>query len=77
MGLGAAVSLKMPSNKVLLMGVIPMPVWLLMVGYVFYDSARLDDQTSTTGHAAHLGGAVFGALYYLVALRSGRGRLGF
>ena len=72
MGLGAVVSLAMPRAKVLIMGIVPCPVWLLMIGYVFYDSARLDDRTSKTGHAAHLGGAAFGAAYYLLRLRRGR-----
>ena len=73
MGLGAAVSLAMPRAKVLMMGVIPAPMWALMIGYTVYDSARLDDRTSGVGHAAHLGGATFGALYYLLALRRGGG----
>ncbi|OAP64562.1 hypothetical protein AYL99_00534 [Fonsecaea erecta] len=69
MGLGAAVSLATPKAKVLLFGAIPTPIWLLMGVYTLYDSARLDDQASTVGHAAHLGGAAFGAAYYLLALR--------
>ncbi|KIW92727.1 uncharacterized protein Z519_06575 [Cladophialophora bantiana CBS 173.52] len=70
MGLGATVSLATPKAKVLLFGAVPIPVWLLMVLYAAYDSARLEDQTSTVGHAAHLGGAASGAIFYLVALRS-------
>ncbi|KAH0840697.1 hypothetical protein AYO21_00647 [Fonsecaea monophora] len=73
MGLGAAVSLATPRFKVLLFGVVPVPVWLLMALYTVYDSARLDDQASTTGHAAHLGGAAFGVLYYVAALRAQAG----
>ncbi|OAL37985.1 hypothetical protein AYO20_02818 [Fonsecaea nubica] len=76
MGLGAAVSLATPRFKVHLFGVVPIPLWLLMVLYTVYDSARLDDQASTTGHAAHLGGAAFGVLYYVAALR-GRAGLPF
>ncbi|OQU96978.1 hypothetical protein CLAIMM_02983 [Cladophialophora immunda] len=70
MGLGAAVSLATPKSRVLLFGAVPVPVWLVMLLYTAYDSARLDDQASTVGHAAHLGGAAFGAVYYLVALRN-------
>ncbi|KIX01472.1 uncharacterized protein Z518_09198 [Rhinocladiella mackenziei CBS 650.93] len=70
MGLGVAVSLAAPRAKILVFGAVPMPVWLLMVLYIVYDSAGLEDPTSTVGHAAHLGGAAFGAAFYLLALRN-------
>lgn len=72
MGLGAALSLSMPTTRMTGMGAIPMPMWMVMIGYVVYDSARLGDQTSQVGHAAHLGGTAFGALYYWFALRRRR-----
>jgi membrane associated rhomboid family serine protease len=54
-----------PHRTVLLFFVIPMPIWLLVVLYVGWDFLvfvfRMETQTAV---AAHLGGALFGFLYY-------------
>ncbi len=70
MGLGVAISLTIPRVKVLVFGAVRMPMWLLMLLYILYDTARLTDQSSTVGHAAHLGGAAFGAVFYLLWMRN-------
>lgn len=74
MGVGSAAALVAPKAKMLVMGVVPMPMWALMGLYVLWDSYALDSPTSKVGHAAHLGGAAFGVAYYVLALR--RGSLG-
>ncbi len=54
-----------PHQRVLLYFVLPMPVWLLVVLYVGLDVLGVfgaGDQG--IGYMAHLGGALFGALYY-------------
>ena len=68
--------LMFPSRQLLLYGIIPVPAWLLgmgIVGYDVYGQMQLKrGYASSTGHAAHLGGAAFGAAFY--ALRTGRMR---
>ncbi len=54
-----------PNRKVLLFFVIPIPIWLLVVFYVGYDFLAFVMKADTgTGVAGHLGGALFGYLYY-------------
>jgi len=59
-----------PKQKVLLMMVIPIPVWVLVAGYVIFDTlpvlAALSGQApmDKVAHGAHLGGLLFGFLYY-------------
>lgn len=68
-----------PNRTVLLMFVIPMPIWLLVVIFVAWDFLQFIFQMDTkTAVAAHLGGALFGYLYYkgnwrLASLWSGLG----
>jgi hypothetical protein len=61
---------------------VPLPYWSVVAGFVGYDMYRLYQEKklgqrhvnflgSYTGYAAHLGGAVFGAVFYFVALRRG------
>jgi membrane associated rhomboid family serine protease len=74
MGLGAAAACMHPHAQMLIMGIIPAPLWALSIGYLVYDGYYLNDQTSTTGHAGHLGGALFGMAYWYLKLRGlGRG----
>jgi membrane associated rhomboid family serine protease len=59
-----------PRRMILLMGVIPMPAWLLGVIYVGADVIGAQREAITgynehgIGYAAHLGGALFGAIFY-------------
>ena len=48
---------------------ITFPLWVLTLGYVDVDTYFLKSETSPIGHAAHLGGAAFGAAYYFAYLR--------
>lgn len=55
-----------PHRTVLLFFVIPMPIWLFVAIFVGYDFLifLLRPEIMTTAVAAHLGGALFGYLYY-------------
>lgn len=59
-----------PHQRVLFFFVLPMPVWLLAVVYVGLDTVGavrgevVRGNPTAVGHLAHLGGALFGFLYY-------------
>ncbi|KIV90190.1 hypothetical protein PV10_07521 [Exophiala mesophila] len=44
------------------------PLWVVLAGYTLYDTLMLGNVNSTTGHAAHLAGSLFGVLYYYFVL---------
>lgn len=67
-GLGVASAVFAPYAAVSVMG-FPVPIWVALAGYTAWDVAFLESETSTTGHAAHLSGALAG-LIYGVALRA-------
>ncbi|KAF2278427.1 uncharacterized protein EI97DRAFT_431647 [Westerdykella ornata] len=70
MGLGLAASMMFPRTVFHVYGIIPVPLWVLMGGYLIYDGYYLSSEKKTgVAHAGHLGGAAFGALYYLLVLR--------
>ena len=54
-----------PNQQVLLFFVIPMPVWVLVVAYVVLDMlGAIGAVRGQIAYAVHLGGALFGFLYY-------------
>ncbi|KAK4942747.1 hypothetical protein LTR10_017507 [Elasticomyces elasticus] len=69
MGLGAAASFAAPRAWVTLFGIVPMPLWAVMGVYIAWDTYMVKSPASGIGHAAHLGGAVAGAVYYGLVLR--------
>ena len=69
MGLLTATACLAPSIIVSLFGILPMPIGLLTVGYLFYDGYYLDSPTSTVAHGGHLGGMAFGLAFYVLRLR--------
>jgi membrane associated rhomboid family serine protease len=69
MGITSVAACMAPFTKVMIYGIIPVPLWGLVVGYGFYDGYYVNDRNSRIGHAGHLGGAVFGVAYYLLRLR--------
>ncbi|KAK3068120.1 hypothetical protein LTR53_014554 [Teratosphaeriaceae sp. CCFEE 6253] len=70
MGVGSAVSCLMPTAAVNFMFIpVPVPLWAVTAGYLAFDSYFLHSETSRIGHAAHLGGAVWGLAYYVAFLR--------
>ncbi|KAF2459660.1 hypothetical protein BDY21DRAFT_270007, partial [Lineolata rhizophorae] len=69
MGVSSTVACLFPWARVYLFGIVPVPMVLLTAGYFLIDSAGMKDPTSTTGHAAHLGGLAFGLMYYFFRIR--------
>lgn len=70
----AAVACKIPRHGVY---VFPLPMAVPMYGAiggfaVFSAIAYVQDLVPFLGHAGHLGGMVFGAAYYILALRTKR-----
>ncbi len=68
-GIMVATACIAPTTTVQLFGVVPLPLWLLTVGYLFYDGYYLDSPASNVGHASHLGGSAFGFAFYMLRLR--------
>jgi len=75
LGVGTAAAMLRPFFPITIV-IVPAPLWVALLGYVTYDTYFLQNQQSRTGHAAHLGGATFGALYYTFFLRRFGGVLG-
>ncbi|KAI5923184.1 hypothetical protein F4810DRAFT_670697 [Camillea tinctor] len=69
-GMNVALTLLRPTMPVsIAMLPRPMPMWLATFAFTAWDYFNLDNTSSGIGHAAHLGGAAFGAAFYLVRLR--------
>lgn len=69
-GLGTAMACMRPMASFgIILIPIGIPLSLLMVGYIAYDSYRLNSEKSNVGHSAHLGGSAFGVLFYMLFLR--------
>ena len=61
---------RFPRTQVLLFFVIPMPAWVLGLMIVVLDMLGIVGMgNNTTGYVVHLGGALFGALYYQTGFR--------
>ncbi|CAF1137775.1 unnamed protein product [Didymodactylos carnosus] len=59
-----------PFDTVLLFFIIPMPVFVGVGAYICYDLYRAaTGRQGTIGSAGHIGGAVAGALFYLLKIR--------
>src|SRR5690606_1773990 len=62
-----------PKEKLLLLGLIPMPAYFGAILIVALDIWGLVAQTKGSsipiGYGAHLGGALFGVIYYLIFIR--------
>lgn len=68
--LGAAAACAIPNAPTKVLRIQKMvPLWIVLVGYTVYDTTMLSSTTSTTGHAAHLAGSLFGVAYYYYVLR--------
>lgn len=61
-GLAAMAAYLFPQARATVYG-FEVPMWTAAAGYFAWDMFFLDSQKSTTGHAAHLGGAVAGLIY--------------
>ena len=72
-GLLMAYALHFPHRKILLFGVLPLPAYVGVIGFVGIDVWGLVEQSRgggfSIGHGAHLGGALAGGLMWLFYLR--------
>ncbi len=69
MAIGAVYGCLFP-KRILLVGlIVPMPAWLAVVAWAALDVAGLFGGGDGIAHAAHLGGAAFGLLYWALRLR--------
>jgi len=68
-GLGVVAAFVYPKAQMMVYGIIPAPLWALMLGFVAYDGYYMNDNNSKVAHAGHLGGAAFGAFYFLMRMR--------
>lgn len=70
MGLGATATCLMPfaPMRLIFMPLIPIPLFVLTLVYFGVDAFFLDRGQTGIGHAAHMGGTVFGAIYYFTYL---------
>ena len=64
MGLMALAALWAPNMRVLLFGVFPMKLWVLVVGLIVLDLLMMVNAQGGVAHAAHLGGALYGYVYF-------------
>ncbi|QDU78462.1 Rhomboid protease GlpG [Polystyrenella longa] len=62
-GLLLLAAMKFPRMKLLLMGIIPIELRWLAIGFFVLSLLSAGNTASGTAHAAHLGGAVFGIAY--------------
>jgi membrane associated rhomboid family serine protease len=74
-GVVTAAACMAPHQKMLLMGILPVPLWALGMGYIAYDTYMMEGDTSV-GHDTHIGGAIFGGVFYMLTLRRFGGILG-
>ena len=61
-----------PRRTILLWFIIPVPIWVLGVGYLAMDFIGTFDATSNVAHSAHLAGAACGWLYFKTQWDLGR-----
>jgi membrane associated rhomboid family serine protease len=64
--------LHFPKQVILIWGVLPVPAWAIGVFYVVADVLGVERGSDTVAHVAHLGGVVFGFVYYRAGWNLGR-----
>lgn len=66
-------SLMFPREKILILGILPIPAIFGALLFVAFDIWGVFDQTRggtlPIGHGAHLGGALFGLIYYFLIVK--------
>jgi len=60
-----------PREQILVMFVLPMPIWLLVIFYIGFDLLGVLSGGRGVGYAAHLAGALFGFIYFRAKWRIG------
>jgi len=69
MGVLAYVALRAPNLTVLLFFVLPIRMWVLALGAIVLDLLGALSVDSNVAHTAHLGGALYGLLYFRYGAR--------
>ncbi|KAL5121134.1 hypothetical protein ACEQ8H_000985 [Pleosporales sp. CAS-2024a] len=69
MGVTSVAACLAPRAEVALYGIVPVPLWGLVLGYAIYDGYYLNDSSSRVAHSGHMGGMAFGVAYYFLRLR--------
>lgn len=72
MGLIILAALWHPHMKVLVFFVLPMPLWIVAALAIVMELLMLFDLQGGIAHSAHLGGALYGFLYFRFGSRFGR-----
>ncbi|EUC35334.1 hypothetical protein COCCADRAFT_24738 [Bipolaris zeicola 26-R-13] len=72
MGVSSVAACLAPHAKMLVYGIVPVPLWGLVAGYAVYDGYFVNSANTTIAHGGHLGGLAFGLLYYFAKLRGVR-----
>ena len=70
---GATAACLNPTASFLIFGIVPAPLWALVGGFALLDTYYLN-APGNVGHSGHIGGFLFGIVYYLVGIRTGLGR---
>jgi membrane associated rhomboid family serine protease len=70
MGAAAVATCLMPAAPMYIMFIpIPIPLWATTLLFAGVDAYFLHSERSPIGHSAHLGGGLFGAMFYVAFLR--------
>jgi membrane associated rhomboid family serine protease len=73
MGILTLFALHFPRRLIYVWGVLPVPAWMLCLFYVAMDLTNALGKSDTmVAHTAHLGGALFGLMYYQFGWNFGR-----
>ena len=65
---------KRPNEEIYLYGAVRMPSWVYGIGYLGYSTYMSYQEGNSVAHLCHIGGALFGGLFYLLHKKFGRGR---
>lgn len=76
MGIAVVAAFIDPSKTLMIWGILPVKLWLLVTIYILMDFSGVMKNGDHIAHAAHLGGAFAGFLFYKLDLRvfASRGR---
>lgn len=69
LALSVVFAMTWPQTRLLVFFVLPLPAWLAVAGFVVMDVIGLVGPGDGIAHAAHLGGAAFGALWVMLRRR--------
>eukprot|EP00462_Mataza_sp_D1_P023796 CAMPEP_0175132360 /NCGR_PEP_ID=MMETSP0087-20121206/7032_1 /TAXON_ID=136419 /ORGANISM="Unknown Unknown, Strain D1" /LENGTH=73 /DNA_ID=CAMNT_0016414707 /DNA_START=511 /DNA_END=728 /DNA_ORIENTATION=+ len=73
MAMSTVFALVLPFERLYVWGLVPVPAWLLVAGLVAWDTSQAmgTHRAGGVSHTGHLGGAVYGAMFWFLKLRRG------